>query len=78
MTGKDYTCSSSTFSEKIVLLRQDLELLPLSHIERYFLKKLRKLTEKEQAELLKIIESKNCSKISSEQLKVLREILEKI
>ena len=78
MTGKEPTCSDNVFPEEIILSRQDIEMLPLSHTERFFLKKLRKLTEKERSELKKIIENKGSAKLTPEQLKVINDILQKL
>jgi len=78
MTGKEPTCSGSIYPEEIILLRQDLEMLPLSHLERLFLKKFRKLTEKEQTELKKIIDSKSFTELTPEQLKVINDIVQKL
>ena len=66
------------FPEEIILSRQDLEMLPLSYLERFFLKKFRKLTEKEQSELKEIIENKSSTKLTPEQLKVINDILQKL
>jgi hypothetical protein len=78
MTGKELTCSDNVFPEEIILSRRDLEMLPLSHLERLFLKKFRKLTEKEQTELKEIIENKSSTKLTPEQLKVINDILQKL
>ena len=78
MTGKEPTCSDNVYPDEIILSRQDLEMLPLSHLERRFLKKFRKLTEKEQAELKEIIENKGSTKLTPEQLKVINVILQKL
>jgi len=78
MTGKEPTYSDNVFPEEIILSRQDIEMLPLSHTERFFLKKLRKLTEKERSELKKIIENKGSAKLTPEQLKVINDILQKL
>jgi len=78
MTRKEPTCSGSIYPEEIILSRQDLEMLPLSHLERLFLKKFRKLTEKEQTELKEIIENKSSTKLTPEQLKVINDILQKL
>ena len=78
MTGKEPTCSDNVFPEEIILSRRDLEMLPLSHLERFFLKRFRKLTEKEQSELKEIIENKSSTKLTPEQLKVINDILQKL
>lgn len=76
MTGKEKACLNNVYPEKIILLRHDVELLPLSDTERYLLKKLRKLTEKEKNELKKI--TKYSSELTSEQIKLLKKFFEKL
>ncbi|WP_213951553.1 helix-turn-helix domain-containing protein [Tepidanaerobacter syntrophicus] len=61
MTGEDTSYHKEVYPEKIVLQRQDLELLPLSNEEREILMKFRTLTESEQLKLKKLLDGKDTS-----------------
>ena len=61
MTGEDTSYYKEVYPEKIVLQRQDLELLPLSNEEREILMKFRTLTESEQLKLKKLLDGKDTS-----------------
>lgn len=67
MTGEDRRYQKKVYPEKIILLRQDLELLPLSNEEREILMKFRTLTESEQLKLKKLLDDKDASSLLLKQ-----------